>query len=168
MARRPLFALVFACALLCARASLAQCGASPSQCHACHVVRGDGPSCDAKEPWHRDHGFAGLCAECHGGDREAVDIGMAHAAMKWPLVNEGARCEACHQGKGTAMAAAYAAFRKANPRTSFALAPRPAEGAVRRRAGAGDLALAAAAVLLGAGGVAFVVSNERRLRGRDR
>lgn len=124
--------------------------AAQPQCASCHQSGTEGaPLCDGKRQWHKDHAFASFCTDCHGGDPEATDIGRAHAGLVWPLAGEGARCESCHPGRGNSLAKPYLAARTAAP-------------APQRRRNAGDAILAAVALLLAAGGSAYVIHNERR------
>src|SRR5690242_16488951 len=90
----------------------AQCGAS-SSCKQCHEVDGRRPP-SAENPWHRDHAFADLCANCHGGDPTSADETVSHASLADPLVGHGERCSGCHE-RAPALAAVYFSAREKKP-----------------------------------------------------
>lgn len=144
-------ALLILVLLFAARPARAQCGAHQAQCRTCHqLATGGAPLCNPNRPWHRDHAFAPFCSDCHGGDPDATEIGRAHAGLAWPLIDEGARCETCHAGRGRALVRPYLAT--VDRARAERRAPSPAGNAI----------LAGVALLLAAGGAAFVVHNERR------
>ncbi|MGZ3477979.1 MAG: hypothetical protein ACXVCJ_26000, partial [Polyangiales bacterium] len=63
--------------LFAPRVSWAQCGGATSECIKCHQTV-------SPMPWHRDHAFAELCTQCHGGDPSAADAARAHGTLADP------------------------------------------------------------------------------------
>jgi hypothetical protein len=139
----------------------AQCGAALSQCRNCHEVQGAHPV--QAGPWHRDHAFADFCAACHGGDPQATDEGTAHAGMIKPLTDPPGTCGACHGGESRDLAQRYVTA--ATP--AIATLKPPTGPATHGRVAWPNVVLAAAILLLGAGGAAYAVRNERRLHARS-
>lgn len=136
-----------------------QCAGVVSECRTCHEVRGERPVLGGPLPWHVDHAFADLCANCHGGDASATGAHEAHVGVHSPLADVPATCGECHGTDAERLASGYWAFvargRATPPRT-----PTSARPAVLW----GNVVTAALALAVGIGGVAYVVHNERRLR----
>lgn len=140
----------------------AQCGADASSCLSCHEVQHQRSILSDGKPWHVDHGFGDLCARCHGGRPGAADKEGAHQGRVDPLSNPAGICGACHGTGAAAYADRYARLRVPPPK-----APKQeSEPGSGRGSGVrwSNIALAIAVVLLGAGGVLFIRSNERRRR----
>ncbi len=140
----------------------AQCGAIVSQCRQCHEVEGARPVLEGGSPWHRDHAFGDFCPQCHGGDADTRDTARAHTGMMSPMTDVAVTCGPCHEPSRVAHAYSAPLQGPGNP-TKGGGAPRAgAARAADSRIGNG--LLAAAVLFFGAGGVAYVVRNERRLQ----
>ena len=111
-------------------------------------------------PWHRDHAFADFCAVCHGGDPQAADEPTAHLGLVSPLADVNTTCGPCH-ADASQLATRYAAQPENPPRSAHA----PQLAAQTPRVVWANVALASLVLIVGGGGAAYVVRNERRLRG---
>jgi hypothetical protein len=144
----------------------AQCGARVSQCRQCHETEAARPVLEGGSPWHRDHAFGDFCPQCHGGDPEARDDAHAHAGLMSPMADVSATCGQCHDPGSVEHAYSSPAPGAPGPsgrRPPGAGGPR-SQTSAPVSVPARNYVLAAVALLLGAGGAAYVVRNERRLR----
>ncbi|MCC6995377.1 MAG: YeeE/YedE family protein [Deltaproteobacteria bacterium] len=85
----------------------AQCTSNASSCVTCHETQGLRPVLRSPQPWHSDHGFADLCAACHGGDAAAEGKARAHWGLRSPLADPARACAGCHSGDASARAERY-------------------------------------------------------------
>ncbi len=136
-----------------------QCGSAVSECLTCHELRGARPVVAGPLPWHVDHAFADLCAQCHGGNPRAADEAAAHAGVSSPLADPGARCGGCHGRDAARLAQRYLGL--ATRASATARPPTPQPTRVRK----GNVVLTALIALVGASGVAYAARNERRSKG---
>ncbi len=102
--RRRVIGLVFVVCALASGPANAQCGAKPSSCSTCHD--GARAALPARAPWHEDHGFADLCASCHGGRADVDDLAGAHEGLMAPLGPAGP-CGSCHGPQAAALVDRY-------------------------------------------------------------
>ncbi len=102
----------------------AQCASGTSFCVACHETQGAHAVLGDSRSWHRDHGFADLCAACHGGDPAAVRKQEAHAGLRAPLDDAQSSCGGCH-ADAAERAAHYRAKLAAAGASSLPPAPPP-------------------------------------------
>lgn len=85
----------------------AQCTSNASSCVSCHETQGLRPVLRSPQPWHADHGFADLCAACHGGDAAAAGKAKAHWGLRSPLADPARACAGCHSSDASARAERY-------------------------------------------------------------
>lgn len=101
--------LMVAAALLWPQARAeAQCGSQASSCKNCHEVQAKKPVNNDGKSWHQSHAFGDFCANCHGGNVQAVDEAAAHMGLVAPLSDIKANCAACHPSDTQARAQKYA------------------------------------------------------------
>ena len=156
---------LFAAGLVIAALTLAphadaQCGAKPSTCAACHDGARAPYAADAR--WHADHGFASVCAVCHGGVPDAPAAAAAHVGLVPPLGADAAQCASCHgaasatlaQRYASAAALAHADADAGSPAGSHPASPRPSPPS-------NDMPAAVVAALLAVLGLGWVVARER-------
>jgi hypothetical protein len=166
LVQRSLPLLVASLVLLCAwaRPASAQCSSNASSCVSCHETQGLRPILQGTLPWHVDHGFGDLCTSCHGGDPRSSVKELAHASRRSPLADPEATCAGCHERDAQSLAARYLATPRppsvpsdgdggaGEPRADAAggaLASQAARASQSGAARTAQLALSAAAVLLG-------------------
>ncbi len=162
---------VLAIALCASRQASAQCGAKTSSCSTCHDgARAPVPSADT---WHQEHAFADLCAACHGGRGDSMNITEAHAGLVEPLGGE--TCASCHGGRTPDLVARYRtrSLAEADAGAPGSTSSRPSarleEGAPPSRGERLPNALLTGLVgAVGAAGAIFVARTERRRRGPAR
>jgi hypothetical protein len=92
----------------------AQCEQPPHpSCITCHADQAHG---DAYGAWHKIHGRAELCVNCHGGNGSATDKNQAHSGMfANPLSDIYTNCHACHPADYREGAAEFAATLQVTP-----------------------------------------------------
>lgn len=117
MTRRLLYLLpLLAGALVLAAVALsltparaeAQCGSQASSCKNCHEVQNALPVNQDGSGWHASHAFGDFCANCHGGNVQALEAGAAHTGLVAPLADLQTNCAACHPSDTLEVAAVYA------------------------------------------------------------
>jgi hypothetical protein len=84
----------------------AQC-TDPSSCKTCHEIQGQKPVSESST-WHQEHVIFDFCAACHGGDRDAPGIEVAHAGMVTSLEAMPLNCKSCHSNELETCVVAYA------------------------------------------------------------
>ncbi|MFI5298585.1 MAG: hypothetical protein ACHREM_10845 [Polyangiales bacterium] len=145
----------------------AQCGAKTTTCRQCHELRGEAPI--VERAWHRDHAFADLCTDCHGGDGDARAAPEAHAGLRDPLTESGKSCESCH-ADAALKAAAYASESRAPPGAASSPTPPVARSAKRSTTPdpearlVGNRRVAGLALAIAMSGGLGIARNERRRR----
>ena len=165
MKRPLLFASVALTISAVAASARAQCGAPSSSCRQCHEAERRGPFV-ASEAWHADHAFGDFCADCHGGSPTAHDD-TAHFGLVDPLGPPRGRCATCHQDHpDILMKYAGATSTPTEPPKTVRAAPAGPTASTIPPKNSHDLAFSALVGGIGLAGVAYVVANERRRRGR--
>jgi len=143
----------------------AQCGAPSSSCRQCHEAEHRGTFV-ATEAWHADHAFGDFCFDCHGGTPTAHDD-AAHFGLVDPLAPPRGRCATCHQDHpDILMKYAGAAGTPPEPPNTVPAAPSGPTSSTSPPNHSHDLAFSALVGGVGLAAAAYVVSNERRRRGR--
>jgi hypothetical protein len=100
------------------REAFAQCGdtLAESSCHACHEQAH--PAYERGE-WHAIHAQKDCCWNCHGGNDQAADKDLAHAALvRNPLEDTYTSCHQCHPDDYRQRADRFAAILGVTPGSS--------------------------------------------------
>lgn len=91
------------------KAAEAQCGSQASSCKNCHEVQGQLPVNQDGTGWHESHAFGDFCANCHGGNVQALEVEAAHTGLVAPLSDLQTNCAACHPSDTQDRGLVYAA-----------------------------------------------------------